>query len=89
MKKSTDTPFGISDTYTGASEEYLNWIRVRYELHPPNGVSVLPSFQVSSMTINTNKKYFLILISLLLLSSHIHLVPADDAEAGMPYYFSI
>ncbi|TXG70300.1 hypothetical protein EZV62_005235 [Acer yangbiense] len=34
------------------------------------------------MSINTNNKSFLILISLLLLlSSHIYLVPADDAEA--------
>ncbi|KAK1576320.1 hypothetical protein Q3G72_012884 [Acer saccharum] len=42
------------------------------------------------MSINTNNKSFLILISLLLLlSSNIYLVTADDAEAGMLYYFYI
>ena len=37
-KKSTDTPFGISDMYSGS-------IRTGYELPPPNGVSILPRFK--------------------------------------------
>ena len=70
VKKSTDTPFGVSDTYPEVSGKYRNWIRVRYELPPPNEVSVLPRiYPTNSKTLLYKAR--LIISSTALLKKHV------------------